>query len=671
VISSYGFHRTTIYKWLAIAFSAGKGVKALRSRPATGRPRSLTRHQEKQVFAWVNGKDPRQYGLDFGLWTRAMIASLIEQKLAVKLGLTAVGELLAKLGLTPQKPLERAYQRNPVAIEKWKRESFPSIAGAAKAVGGEAYFWDESGFRADTVHGKTWDIAPLASEPSRPAQPSASVRQAEDESTLPKAEAPLEYRTHLFDLIGAYHAPHVPNFSMASPFQLEGLVRDGKLYLSLHDAIVLAIENNLDVEVSGYNLLLAETDVKRAKGGANLRGLDYTVMQMAPGVGSQTSPLLITATTTGTVSPTSVNVTDLSQVTQIGNSVEENLSENGTSTYSPGPNIPLIDPVVTAESSYFRRSDEVSLETTGAGGASSAGTGSAGPLDFVSAGLDYQQGFSTGAQLDAFTDNASQVLYGANTQCNPAHAASTSLTLTQPLPRRRGREVNLRFVHIAQLGRKASRLVFEQQLLETVYGVSRLYYDLVSLGENVGVKQESLDAAQKLYDDDKNQVDQGTLAPIELMRAQALLSSSRLDLIQSEGEYRQQEVILREQLVRNLVGPGTDFVFMVPIDRIVVPDAQPEFDVTALITDALGNRPDLAQAAVEVQADEIAAKAARNNVKPELNIYGNMQTRGSSLVPYTLPGSDGTGIATVPLALFEGGLKLSTYQGGVQLLTKR
>jgi hypothetical protein len=85
-----------------------------------------------------------------------MIASLIEQKFAVQLGLTAVGELLAKLGLTPQKPLERAYQRNPEAIERWKRETFPSIARAAKAVGGEVYFWDESGFRADTVHGKTW-----------------------------------------------------------------------------------------------------------------------------------------------------------------------------------------------------------------------------------------------------------------------------------------------------------------------------------------------------------------------------------------------------------------------------------------------------------------------------------------------------------------------------------
>ena len=156
VIASYGFNRTTIYKWLAVASDRGKGLKALRSRPSTGRPRTLTPRQEKQVFSWVNGKDPRQYGLDFGLWTRAMVASLIEQKFAVKLGLTAVGELLAKLGLAPQKPLERAYQRNPDAIEKWKRETFPSIASAAKAQGGEVYFWDESGFRADTVHGKTW-----------------------------------------------------------------------------------------------------------------------------------------------------------------------------------------------------------------------------------------------------------------------------------------------------------------------------------------------------------------------------------------------------------------------------------------------------------------------------------------------------------------------------------
>jgi transposase len=156
VIASFGFSRTTIYRWLDAASKPGVGMKALRSKPATGRPRSLTPRQEQQVFRWINGRDPRQYGLDFGLWTRSVVASLIEQKFDIRLGVSAVGELLAKLGLTPQKPLQRAYQRDPEAIEKWQRESFPAIARQAKACGGEVYFWDESGFRADSVHGKTW-----------------------------------------------------------------------------------------------------------------------------------------------------------------------------------------------------------------------------------------------------------------------------------------------------------------------------------------------------------------------------------------------------------------------------------------------------------------------------------------------------------------------------------
>jgi transposase len=156
VIASFGFNRTTIYRWLEVASTPGAGLSALRSRPATGRPPSLTPRQEQQVFRWVNGRDPRQYGLDFGLWTRSLVAELIERNFHIRLGVTAVGGLLAKLGLTPQKPLQRAYQRDPAAIEKWQREQFPAIARQAKASGGEVYFWDESGFRADAVHGKTW-----------------------------------------------------------------------------------------------------------------------------------------------------------------------------------------------------------------------------------------------------------------------------------------------------------------------------------------------------------------------------------------------------------------------------------------------------------------------------------------------------------------------------------
>ena len=108
VVASYGFNRTTIYRWLTAASKPGIGMWGLRSRPATGRPRSLTPRQERQVFRWINGRDPRQYGLDFGLWTRSLVAELIERKFAVRLGVTAVGELLAKLGLTPQKPLQRS-----------------------------------------------------------------------------------------------------------------------------------------------------------------------------------------------------------------------------------------------------------------------------------------------------------------------------------------------------------------------------------------------------------------------------------------------------------------------------------------------------------------------------------------------------------------------------------
>src|SRR5713226_8307488 len=170
VIASFGFNRPVIYKWLKAAAGRGRGLRALRSTRGTGRPRSLTPTQERQVFRWINGRDPRQYGLDFGLWTRRIVALLIKRKFGIGLGVTAVGELLAKLGLTPQKPLQRAYQRDPEAIERWQRETFPAIARQAKASGGEVYFWDESGFRADTVHGKTWGVKGQTPVVERPGQ---------------------------------------------------------------------------------------------------------------------------------------------------------------------------------------------------------------------------------------------------------------------------------------------------------------------------------------------------------------------------------------------------------------------------------------------------------------------------------------------------------------------
>ncbi len=499
----------------------------------------------------------------------------------------------------------------------------------------------------------------------------SQVVQAQHTGAVPRAESFGQLQTSPFRLIAPYRAVHVPEVPGANGTRIASLIRDGKLYLSLQDAIALAVENNLDVEVSRYDLLLADSDLLRASGGGNLRGIDQNVAQTAPGVGSVTSPLLNTATTTSS-SPVNVQVTDLSQVTQTGNTTQQNLSQNGTQTYAAGPAIPLFDPQITAEAGFLRRSDQSSLESaaaSGATGATGAGTTLATPpISFINTGVDYQQGFSFGGQLEAFVSNAPQVLYADTSQYNPFHSPSTSATFTQPLLRGRGREVNVRFIRIAKLDRQVSRLVFEQQLLETVYGISRLYYDLVSLGENIGVKEESLAAAQRLVDDDNAQVIEGTLAPIELTRAQALLSASRLDLIQARGEYRQQEVILREQLLRSMVDPAARFASIIPTGKIDVPQAAPSLDVAALTADALSNRPDLAQAALQVKANEISAKATANAVKPLLNLYANVQTRGTSLVPYETLGSIGTGQVIVPPALTQGGLRLSTiYQGGVQL----
>jgi transposase len=156
VIKSYGLCRTTIYKWLRAVRRSGP--EALKARKHPGRKPALSPRQKLQVRKWINGKDPRQYGFDFGLWTRQIVAELIAQKCGVKLGVTAIGRLLYELDITPQKPLRRAYERDPVAIERWTKEVFPALRARAKRTGAAIFFLDEAGVRSDQVLGRTWGL---------------------------------------------------------------------------------------------------------------------------------------------------------------------------------------------------------------------------------------------------------------------------------------------------------------------------------------------------------------------------------------------------------------------------------------------------------------------------------------------------------------------------------
>jgi transposase len=156
VMKSYGLCRTTIYPWLR-EFK-DKGWEALAESISEGPKPKLTDPQKQKVKRWILGKDPRQYGFDFGLWNRRIIQQLISEKLGVWLCLTSVGKLLASLDITPQKPLRRAYERDPKAVQHWLDEDYPKLKKRAKKLGAKIFFLDEAGFQSDPVLGRTYGL---------------------------------------------------------------------------------------------------------------------------------------------------------------------------------------------------------------------------------------------------------------------------------------------------------------------------------------------------------------------------------------------------------------------------------------------------------------------------------------------------------------------------------
>ena len=156
VMDSLGLCRTSIYPWLRR--HQKKGPPGLLMRKASGPRPKLTEVQGRQVRRWIAGKDPRQYGFEFGLWTRQIVAQLIQEKFGITLKLTAVGRLLARLGITPQKPLRRAYERDPQAIKTWLEQEYPRLRRRAKQRGATIFFLDEAGFSSEPNLGRTYGL---------------------------------------------------------------------------------------------------------------------------------------------------------------------------------------------------------------------------------------------------------------------------------------------------------------------------------------------------------------------------------------------------------------------------------------------------------------------------------------------------------------------------------
>jgi outer membrane protein len=449
------------------------------------------------------------------------------------------------------------------------------------------------------------------------------------------------------------------NFQNSS--KVHELIRAGNLYLSLPDALALAIENNLDIELSRYNLLVADTDLLRTKGGGLARGVSFDILQAPTGVGIPLSPVLTNAASPTVATFGAGVATNALELGALGEQLT-NLSMQGPIAQSNGPAIPIYDPAIVGQLNWSHQTTPQTNTVT---------TGTATMLTNSFLGdVGIQQGFGSGGQVNLAFNNIHQSINSVRNAYNPFTASNLGLTVTQPLLRGFGLSLNRRFINIAKNQQRITSQLFRFQLSTTVYGVIRLYTDLVALTEDVKVKQESVALAEKLFSNTKAQVDEGTLAQIEMTRANALVFSSRQDLINSRGLLEEQEAIVKNVLTkRGNEDPEVQSAAIIPTDLLDMPDKEEIRPIQDLIADAMANRPDLTQAGLQIQNFEIGLKGARNAVLPQVDLVGVAQNNGLSgaLNPFA-PGADPTfvgGYGSILDQLFT--RKYPTYSIGVQV----
>jgi outer membrane protein TolC len=397
-------------------------------------------------------------------------------------------------------------------------------------------------------------------------------------------------------IISPYKRRVIPSINMADSPRLEGLIRAGKIYLSLQDAIALALENNIDIEVARYGPLIADADLLRAKAGGGLRGVQTNISQGPTSVESQVSTGPTGgAATTSTTSLTSANT-------------------SGTVIPQIGSPIPSFDPLFTASANWLHKSNpENNLASAGVSNYS---------YDSKNVNVGLGETWATGTTA-SYSYNY-QTFNSANNLVNslgPYNQGAMTVALSQHLLQGFGRAVNGRNIRIARINRKVSDLVFEQQVIVTVSAVVNLYWDLVSFNEDLRVKRQSLALAEKLYEDNKKQVEVGTLAKIEVARAEAEMASREQDVTVSETNVLQQEAVLKNALTRS--GAATAAVYsarIVPTDSLQINVDDPIRPLPELMDTALENRPELKQTKLSIETSRIGLSGSKSLLLPTLDL---------------------------------------------------
>lgn len=449
---------------------------------------------------------------------------------------------------------------------------------------------------AGTLTTGTW-AQESSSMPAAPSQAKATSQPAQAEPLIDYTKG----RSHFPNPIGPYVGRDVPPPKLANTARIDSLLREGKLYLSMNDAVSLALENNLDIAIARYNLNIADTDILRAKAGAVTRGVNTGIVQGTIG-GTGTG---IGSTATGATGGGAGGTTTGSGGAGAGT------SGLVTSTSGVGSNVPSFDPILTGTIQLDR--NQSIAASAFANPTTSTNTST---VDF-----GYQQGFQWGTNLSVGFNNSRTTTSSNFTKLSPLLNSSFRATISQPLLQGFGFLPNTRFIRIAKNNREISDVAFKLQVITTVNQIQNIYWDLVNAYEDVKVKERSLALAQKTLSDNKKQVEIGTLAPIEVVRAQSEAATRQQDLITSQTTLELQQLLIKNALSRTLVDPLLADAEVIPTDTMAVPDQEPVVPTQDLVNQALSHRAELAESRIDLTNREITNKSAKNALLPTLNAF--------------------------------------------------
>lgn len=454
--------------------------------------------------------------------------------------------------------------------------------------------------------------------------PAAPTPQALPDKPLPV----LNYAkpvSHFPNPIGPYTPRHLSAPNLANTARIDGLMHEGKLYLSLDDAIALALENNLDIAIARYNLNIADTDVLRAKAGASILGVPSGIVQNTPGGGVGGLGGQVGSGTGGTSLGAGGAGAGAGGLTG--------------STLGFGPNITSFDPVLNG---IWQNDHLSSIPTNPFSGTLQRTT---------TANIAYQQGFQWGTNLSVGFNNSRTTTNNAISTFSPGISTGFQFKLTQHLLQGFGFAANNRFIRIAKNNRELSDVAFRLQIITTVNQIQTMYWDLVYAYENVRVQNESLAFAQKTLSDTKKQVEIGSLAPIEVVRAQSTVAQDQQALTVAMTNLQLQQLLMKNALSRTLRDQTLAGAEVIPTSTMEIPQNEQIQPTQDLVSEALRHRADLVEARIQLNTSEISNKGVRSALLPTLDLfayYGGNGLGGALNSDATICSATSTGFCIDP-----------------------